>query len=77
MVVAPSASGVFVVGTEYQVSGSALITRSAGFSRWPRKNQCHHAAANSASHRSSASTIGVPSSTASRVTRSGWSSAVR
>ena len=38
----------------YQASGSAEITRSAGLSVWPRKNQCHQLAAKRASQRSSA-----------------------
>jgi len=47
--------------TWYHASGSALITRSAGFSVWPKKNQCHQARAKFASQRSSRSTIGTPS----------------
>ena len=39
----------------YQVSGSAQITRSAGFAVWAKNHQCHHIAANRASQRSSAS----------------------
>ena len=55
----------------YQASGSAQITRSAGLSVCPRKNQCHQRAANRASQRSSASAIGTASITASALTALG------
>ena len=61
----------------YQASGSRLMISSAGLEVWPKKNQCHHAPANRASARASASPIGIESSTASAVTASGWSIAVR
>ena len=63
--------------SSWQASGSAAITRSAGFSSWPKKNQCHQLAAKRASQRASASPMGTASSTARRSTDAGWSSAVR
>ena len=68
---APIASG----SPRYQASGSRTIQSSAGFSVCAKKNQCHQLAAKRASQRSSASAIGMPSSTTSRVTS--WSSASR
>jgi hypothetical protein len=43
----------------YQASGSALMNRSAGFSVWAKKNESYQRAANVASHRASASPIGM------------------
>ena len=70
---APIASAVAL----YQASGSRLIHSSAGFSVCAKNHQCHHMAANRASQRSSASTTGIPSSTARCVMASGASIASR
>ena len=56
----PIAAGA---GVWYHASGSALITRSAGLSVWPRNHQCHQARAKTASVRSRCSMTGRPSRT--------------
>ena len=44
------------------------MNHSAGFSVWPKKNQCHQASAKRASARARCSPVGMQSSTASFVT---------
>jgi hypothetical protein len=54
----------------YQLSGSALMTRS-GMSGWAKKNQCHHCVANSVVMRDRCSVRGRQSISATRETESG------
>ena len=49
----------------------------SGLPGWAKKNQWYQSRANCASHRASASRMGTPSMTASRVTAYGWSNAAR
>jgi hypothetical protein len=53
-------------------SGSALMNRSAGRSVWPKKNQWYQLAVNLASHRASASPMGMASIRHRRRTEPGW-----